>query len=306
MYVAVRDMTLRQAGYATLLEGLRDLELDAIELALGRDLSLPMPGKVLDEPRLRLVEDASLTTLRHAYAQEGIHISGLLLANNFHAVDLEAEIEWVAAGIRLGAALGVDAVRIDAVMTGQQELSLTERAGIYAKAVLKVLQRVPDTQVPLGIENHGYQGNDPQWLQRVLDAVASPRVGLTLDTANFYWAGMPLQQVYTMAEHFAPYVKHVHCKNLSFEPERREVSRQPGWGYGEHVCPIPDGDVDHRRLARLLWEAGYSGGLNIEDESLGKFLGHNRRGQLRRDADHLAEIAQAYGGSRLYRGPCRG
>ena len=139
MYVAVRDMTLRQAGYSTLLDGLRDLELDAIELALGRDLSLPMPGKVLDEPRLRLVDDTALTTLRDAYAQEGIHISGLLLANNFHAVDLEAELEWVAGGVRLGEALGVDAVRIDAVMTGQQELSLAERAGIYAEAVQRVL-----------------------------------------------------------------------------------------------------------------------------------------------------------------------
>ena len=177
-------------------------------------------------------------------------------------------------------------------------MPLRRRIEAYASAVCRVLEATGDVAAPLAIENHGVQGNDPEWLQGVLDAVASPRLGVTLDTANFYWAGLPLDEVYAAIEQFAPHVKLTHCKNICFEADRRNARRQAGWGYGEHVCPLPDGDLDHFRIARVLWEAGFRGGLVIEDESLGKFEGDERRRQLRRDADHLAQVAQAVGGAR--------
>jgi len=300
MYVAVRDVTLRQAGYRTVAEGLSELGLNAVELAVNRDLSVAWPDTVPTSPRRPVVTPSDVAACRQAYADAGIHVSGLLMANNFNAANIDDEIEWVLAGVAVAEGLGADAVRIDAAMTGQHELALDRRASIYSQAVCRVLRDTPDSDVPVGIENHGLQGTDPRWLQCVLDTVGSPRLGLTLDTANFYWAGHPIDQVYAHIEHFAPYTKHVHCKNISFEPDKRDKYREPGWGYGDHVCPIPDGDIDHHRVVELLTVAGYCGGLAIEDEALGKFEGDERRRQLLRGADHLAGIAEQFGGSRLH------
>lgn len=298
MYVGVRDMTLNHAGYGTVAEGLADLDLRAVELAVARDLGILGPDTGFREPRPAPVRPQDCAALREQYGRRGIRVSGLLLANNFNAVDIAAETRWVAEAVRIAAILGADAVRIDAAMTGQQEMPLRRRIDTYASAVSSVLEATGDTAVPLAIENHGVQGNDPEWLQGVLDAVASPRLGVTLDTANFYWAGLPLDEVYAAIEQFASHVKLTHCKNICFEADRRNARREAGWGYGEHVCPIPDGDLDHLRIARVLWEAGFRGGLVIEDESLSKFESDERRRQLRRDADHLAQVAETVGGAR--------
>lgn len=290
VYVAVRDVTLFQGGYPSVLQGLRDLGVAAVELAVGRNVSVLHLTSSFAGPRAILAEGEGLAALRAEYAEAGIHVSGLMVASNFNAEDLEAEVAWVVGAMRLADALGADAVRVDAAMTGQRELSLPRRVDLYAQAVRRILEATPEAATPLAIENHGLQGSDPRWLREVLAALGSPRVGVALDTANFYWAGLSLGDVYRAMEEFAPSVKHVHCKNLRLEPERREVQRERGWGYGEYACPIPDGDIDHARVAELLRDAGYGGGLNIEDESLGKFSEEERPRQLRRDVEHLKAI----------------
>ena len=306
MYVAVRDAILSHAGYSSVSQGLRDLDLDAVELALGRDLSLLGPADGFLDLRRPLVCEAAVAQLRGEFCDLGIHIPALLLANNFNSADPQAEVRWVVEAVRIAEGLGAEAVRLDSAMTGQQELPLQARVELFAGTVRQVLEATPELAMPLGIENHGVQGNDPAWMQGVLDAVASPRLGLALDTGNFYWAGLPLDSVYEAVRQFGSHVKHTHCKNISFAPEHRNQPRDPGWGYGEHVCPIPDGDVDHYKVASILHRSEFCGGLTIEDESLSKFEGEERLRQLRRDADHLADVAAANGGSRLFRGPSCG
>ena len=39
-------------------------------------------------------------------------------------------------------------------------------------------------------------GNDPAFLHQVISGVGSPRLGNTIDTANFYWSGKPLSAVH--------------------------------------------------------------------------------------------------------------
>ncbi len=287
MYVAVRDAILTHAGYATIAEGLADLGVCAVELAINRDFSIPFPDAGLTDPRSG--PDA-IAMCRQAYHTAGVRVSGLLVPNNFNAADIEPEIEWVASAVRIADRIGADAVRIDSAMTGQNDVSVRDRVRIYASAVSRVLDATEGSSMAIGIENHGIQGNDPEWIQGVLDAVGSERVGLTLDTGNFYWAGHPLDEVYRLIEQFAPYVKHVHCKNLTFKSDQRQARRTPGWDYGRHVCPVPDGDIDHARIVGILTSVGYAGGLNIEDESLSKFEGDDRRDQLRRGVDHLARL----------------
>lgn len=40
MYVSVRDAVLKEAGYGSIAEGLRDLKLDSVELEFYRDYSV--------------------------------------------------------------------------------------------------------------------------------------------------------------------------------------------------------------------------------------------------------------------------
>ena len=120
--------------------------------------------------------------------------------------------------------------------------------------------------------------------------IGSPRLGLTMDMGNFYWAGHPLEKVYEILEHLAPVTKHTHVKNIAYPEDVRNKQRQLGWEYGKYVCPIPDGDIDIVKVAGFLEKAGYAGGLAIEDESLGKFPQEERANVLKRDAEHIKSI----------------
>ncbi len=66
-----------------------------------------------------------------------------------------------------------------------------------------------------------------------------------------------------------------------------------GCEYGEHSCPIDRGDVDHGRVLAILKNAGYTGGLYIEDESLTKATQPDRVRIIRRTAEYLGDIIAA-------------
>jgi sugar phosphate isomerase/epimerase len=172
-------------------------------------------------------------------------------------------------------------------------MPLNERQFHFAKCMKKVLDATSSSNVALGIENHGFQGNDPDFLDGVLASVGSNRVGLTMDIGNFYWAGHPLEKVYKIHEHFAPVTKHTHVKNIAYPEDVRNTQRQLGWEYGKYVCPLPDGDIDIAKVVGILKKAGYKGDLNIEDESLGKFSQEEKAKVLKRDVDHIKQILKS-------------
>lgn len=285
MYVSIRDHLLRAVGFDRLAEGLSYFGLDAVELAVERDGSLF--SLTNDPPTLSVFSDADIARLQRQATQNGIRISALLLPSNFNAADIASELDWVVRTVEAAAQLGAPAVRIDAIMHGERELPLAERQTIFARGVRDVLERTAALSVDLGIENHGIQGNDPAFLEGLLAAVGSPRLGMTLDTGNFYWAGHPREQVYAILARLAPTAKHTHIKNIAYPENLRDIAREPGFEYGRYVSPIPEGDIDHSRVVRLLHEAGYARDLCIEDESLGRFDRPAQRRNLEAAAAHL-------------------
>jgi sugar phosphate isomerase/epimerase len=293
MYVSIRDGIVLHAKYDSLLEGLRRLGVQAVELQYGRDRGVrsltgdgAQPSVVLDSP------DA-VERYRDHLAQHGVRGSAFMLATDFNSADFDGQVEWTVSAVRAAHALGMAAIRIDAIMTGERELPLEERVERCVKAVTTILERTADTPVALGIENHGYRGNDPAFLDSVFARIGSDRFGMTLDTGNFYWAGHPLERVYQILEHLAPRCKHTHCKNIKYPPELRNQQRELGWKYGEYAAPLDEGDIDHRRVAAILRKAGYDGDLCIEDESLGRYSEADQREVLRRDVEHLRQILKA-------------
>jgi sugar phosphate isomerase/epimerase len=288
MYIGINDYTLMGAGFTSLKEGLDAIGVKAVEVQFKRDMTVR--GVTADSTFVTLDTPNAVAEYDNRMDEAGIRVAALMLANNFNAEDLDSELEWVAQAVRIAHRLGCTAVRIDAIMSGEREMSVPERVKRTVDCLRQVADATKDTPVPLGVENHGACGNDPAFLEGVVQGVGDKRVGLTLDTANFYWWGLPLSELYEIYQRFAPYVVHTHCKSVNYPEEDRERRRETGWKYGEYAAPLPDGDIDFRKVIGWLKDAGYDQAICIEDESLGKFDQPGKVRALRRDADHLAML----------------
>ncbi len=288
MFVSIRDAVVRQGGYGSVSDGLQVLGLNAVEMQVHRDLTVTALMDSSQRHDLRTAD--GMRALERETTQHGIQISAFLLANDFGKPDADEQKAWMAQAIKFAHRLGVPAVRVDAIVSGWEALGVDGAARLFADYIKQVLDATDETDVQLGIENHGSLGNRPEFLQAVLDAVGSPRLGLTLDTGNFYWFGHPISRVYDIHRQFASKVKHTHVKNIRYPEDMREIQRPIGYEYGKFVCPIPEGDIDHAVVVDILRQGGYKSDLCIEDESLGKFALEERRKILKRDAEHLKAL----------------
>lgn len=291
MYAAIRDDIVLSAGYPTVRAGLLDLGLIGLEVEFARDNTVHALDSSEGPARLDLTTDSGLETFRAQCATSGIRVAALLMHNNLGSPDREGEIEWVVRAARAAQALGTPAIRIDAIMSGERDLPLEKRHEHFHSVMAEILERTAEWGGDFGIENHGFQGNDPAFLEGLFARTDDPRLGLTMDTGNFYWYGHPLSRVYEILEQFAPKTKHTHVKNINYPAETRDIQREMGWEYGTYCAPIPDGDIDHSKLVGFLKKAGYDRDFTIEDESLGKFAeGEERLGAVRRDAEYVKSI----------------
>jgi sugar phosphate isomerase/epimerase len=281
MYVSIRDATLLETGFDSIIEGLQHYGLAAVELAVNREGRVRALRPTADRPFVYLNKADDVEELSRQAREEGVSVSAFLLPNDFNATEMDRELSWIIAVTQAASDLGVPTVRIDAVMSGEQELTMDDRLARFSRAVDYVLQKTEGLAVDLGIENHGRQGNDPEFLEGLLASFGSDRLGITLDTGNFYWAGHPLDEVYAILRRLAPLAKHTHVKNIRYPEEIRNVRREVGYEYSRYVCPITEGDIDHRRVVEILSESGYHQDLCLEDESLGKFGEKQRRENVR-------------------------
>lgn len=96
--------------------------------------------------------------------------------------------------------------------------------------------------VILGLENHWGLGLTPEGVLRIVDAVNSPWLRVTLDTGNF------LEDPYDRLAKLAPHAVLVQAKTYS------------GGGLWYTL------DLDYPRVARLLAAAGYRGYVSLEFE----------------------------------------
>lgn len=288
MFISIRDVVLPHGGFASVVEGLKALELNAIEVEVWSDMTVMS----VTDPRQRISigSDDGLKVFESELQGHGIIISAFLVSNDFGKPDVDEEVGWVTQVVKTAFRLDIPAVRVDAVMRGWEALGLDGAVRLFAENIKRVLDATDDTGIALGIENHGSLGNRPEFLQAVLEAVSSQRLGLTLDSGNFYWFGHPLSHIYEIQRQFASSVKHTHIKNICYPEELREQQRPIGYEYDKFVSPIYEGDIDHAIVVGILKKAGYDGDLCIEDESLGKFTPDERRQILKKDVEHLKSL----------------
>jgi sugar phosphate isomerase/epimerase len=285
MRISVRDEMAPVAAGKTVFETLRQLEIAAIEICVQLDGSMPnlesklgTAGSILNEP--------TATELGRRLKDEGISVSALLLGTDFSSEHPDQQVDWAVRSTRAAEILGAPAVRIDTA-TANRTLTHDQVRQNFINRIGQVLQRTAGSHVGYGIENHGHISNNPQFLDGVFAAVGDKRLGMTLDTGNFYWYGMPLRELYRTLEHFAPRAKHTHVKNINYPAEMVEQRREVGYEYGKYCCPLDEGNIDIGRVVKILKQAGYQADLCIENESLGKYPENQRMGIIQRDAAAL-------------------
>ncbi len=96
--------------------------------------------------------------------------------------------------------------------------------------------------VVLGLENHWGLGLTPEGVLRIVDAVASPWLQVTMDTGNF------LEDPYPKLEMLLPRTVFVQAKTY--------------YGGGEWYTL----DLDYPRIGKMLRSAGYNGWVSLEFE----------------------------------------
>ncbi|HNR29741.1 MAG TPA: TIM barrel protein [Candidatus Hydrogenedentes bacterium] len=287
MYVSIRDCLLAET-FPTLAEGLRELDVESVEIELTRDFKVAAFDA---KGRVRLATDEDAEAYGRQLRALGVHPCSFLTARDFSVGEPGDNVAWVARAMELAAILGMTNIRIDSAMSRERELDFETRVNLFAAGLGGALARTGGLTVALAIENHGFQGNNLAFLLNVFHRVGSNRIGATLDTGNFYWRGYPLSEVYGILRLLAPYAKHTHLKNIRYPEEVRETVREAGWEYGKYVCPLDEGDIDHERVVGMLRDAGYEGDLCIEDESLGKCATPEERAAvLHRDVAHVRAI----------------
>jgi len=291
MYTSIRHCQVATEDFASPVAGMRHLGVEAVEIELTREFEV-CAMDAHDVVRLASDEDAQ------AYKKRldglGLRACCWLTACDFSEGDSEANVRWVARAIELADVLGMPSVRIDSAMGRERELSFGARAELFAKNLGAALERTAGSAVTLGIENHGFQGNNLAFQLNVYQAVGDDRLGATMDTGNFYWRGYPLSEVYGILRILAPHTKHTHLKNINYPEETREITREAGWEYETYVSPLDEGDIDHAKVLRILDDAGYEGDICIEDESLGHYATPEERiAVLERDVAHVKQIIEA-------------
>lgn len=285
--VACRDVHLRQAGSPGTWAAMKAVGVEGIEVLVEPDGRCPylFGGRA----PYTIADGGGISRLRDELKSEGVAITAFCLMNRLDERPDE-EASWVARTARAAAELGVPAIRLDfvprAIKDTEEFLRFSIRMG------RRIVEATGGLDVRFGVENHGTTTNRPEFSRRLFEGVGSPRFGLTLDTANFYWFGHPLSRLYEIYEEFAKLACHTHCKSIRFPPSEREKQRPMGWEYDRYCCPLHEGDIDFRRVVQILRKGGYSGDLCIEDESLDRYPKDQVRSVLQREAAHLREVSR--------------
>ena len=223
---AVRDGMLRYTGEKDSWSALKLIGAEGVEVDVHEDLTLPAFRHVAG--KYSLATDAGVEQLRKDAATAGRRITAFCLRNHFKERP-EVEITLCTRVARIAQALGVPAIRLDVV---PKQLARPEFLSLAIRTLGKVMAASEATGVAFAVENHGNTTNDPAFLQPLFAGVGSRRLGLTLDTGNFYWFGNPLSKVYELYEAFAPRLPHAYQEHSlsgrvarEATPHRLEIRR---------------------------------------------------------------------------------
>ena len=224
-------------------------------VALGAECT-ELNGRPGVHPDLSWDDEADYERAKQLLAQANIVATSLGGYCDFAQLDdeaLQAEVDAFVRYCERAAQLDIPVVRAFAGDV-KEGLSLTDVETRVREAFSEVMRRVQGLNVVVGIENHGRLANDGMFLRQLIETVASPKLGMTIDTGNFYWAGHPPERVEQFIQLLTPYIVNVHIKDVTYRDGKTAF------------VPAGRGIVPLRRLYALLEGAGYEGAIVSEYE----------------------------------------
>lgn len=282
--VGCRDVHLKFVNKMDSWAALKQIGADCFEADLSDDLSLT--SLVAPEKKYTIATPEGIAALKADLKTNKCRISAFCMHNKFDQ-RLDQEIAMTTQTVQAAERLGVSTVRLDVVPRALKREEFLPFAIQACKAVCDATKR---SKVRFGIENHGTVTNDPDLMEQLINGAGAKRLGITLDTANLYWWGHPLDDVYKIYERFAPLACHTHCKNIAYPEDKRNIKRDMGWEYSKRCCPVYEGDIDFSRVAAILRKARYQGDLCVENESLNRFPEAERAGILQKEVAFLRKL----------------
>ena len=263
--IASRDSHLKIVGKPDCWSCMKDMGVEGVEVGVNEDLKCPGLHHPTKKYEVGTID--GVKQLQDDITGQGLVVSCLCMSNRFDE-RLDKELAMLEKVLKAAELLKVKPIRIDVVpraIPGDKFLP-------YAvKICRQMCDMIKGTPFQLAIENHGSKTNDPAFLDPLFAEVGSKQLGLTLDPNNFYWFGHTLDEVYQIIEKYASRSFHTHIKNIGYPEEKRQVRRPMGWQYDKYTCPVYDGDIDYKRVAKILLNTGYQGDLCLENECLGRF-----------------------------------
>ena len=214
------------------------------------------------EVQMHTKEDAYLRELKRKALTHGMSLCGMSTHQGFVSPDAavrKTNIDKTIASIELAYKLGIPTIRINTGRWGTTKSfdDLMANRGIepplagykeedgfpwVIESIEKCLPTAEKCGVVLGLENHWGLGRTPEGFNKIVDAIKSPMLAVTMDTGNF------LEEPYPKLEMIAPKAVFVQAKTY----------------YGGGVWYTLD--LDYHKVAAILRKVNYRGYISLEFE----------------------------------------
>jgi sugar phosphate isomerase/epimerase len=233
-----------------------------IEDCIDQAAEMGFDGVEILHIQMNSEENDYLQFLKRRAFERGLDLMGFSTHQGF--VDPDAEerrenVERTLHQIDLAAALGIPTMRINTGRWGTSgsfdELmanrgieppleGYTDEDGFewVIESISECVQHAAEKGVVLGLENHWGLGRTAEGVLRIIEAIDSPWLQVTLDTGNF------LEDPYDQLAMLAPHTILLQAKTY--------------YGGGTWYTL----DLDYDRIARIMREAGFEGYVSLEFE----------------------------------------
>jgi sugar phosphate isomerase/epimerase len=211
-------------------------------------------------------KEAEMANLPKWLERNRLKLVGYGIGNNFLTHDpakLQEAKDAVRSGVQDAHRIGAKMMR---VFGGHDPKGWTFDSALnhIAECYKELIKMAEDNDVVLTVENHGGVPGIAEEVIRLIKAVDSPYLASLFDTGN--WIGSGTDPV-ASAKMLAPYVRHVHVKDVVTFP----LGSDKGWKAGRadlHIdaCTVGKGIVPNQEAIRALAAGGYSGYLSLEAE----------------------------------------
>ena len=242
--------------------GFNRQDLRPIDICLEHAAGMGFDGFEILQKQLTSTDSAELMKIKRRAFLLGIDLMGYSTHQGFLSPDAakrKSNLDHTIACLEQAYQLGIPTMRVnsgtwgtsksfDDLMANRGEEKPLEgfdeedAYGWVIEAYQKLAEEAGKRGVIMGLENHWGLGRTPQGVKRVVDAVNSPWLKVTLDTGNF------LENPYDRLKELAPDTVLMQAKTYH------------GGGVWYTL------ELDYPRIAKIMRDAGFKGYVSLEFE----------------------------------------